>query len=342
MTERNSTRAPVLNQAKKMGRPPKSTATYIKQAKAVHGERFIYDAVSYKNNTTKIDIECREHGIFSQRPTAHLKGQGCPTCARLIVSKKKTKAEFIADAEAVHGKGRYDYSKAVYKGNKVKVEIICNQCNESFYPKPNNHITLKSGCPKCVFKNTWLTQDEFVRRCIETHGHGAYDYSKAIYTRGCDRVLIGCNTCGQWFEQQAGPHTRGTGCPQCSTDTKGYSRSSFSGACERNNGGNGVLYVIKCFSGSESFYKVGITSTSTGIRFTTSNMPYKYGVLYEVVGSGSYIFDLETSLHRTLRNKQYNPKIDFGGSVRECFTTIEPVEPLLKELSTTEQLQLLA
>lgn len=132
MTERNSTRAPALNQAKKMGRPPKSTATYIKQAKAVHGERFIYDAVIYKNNTTKIDIECREHGIFSQRPTPHLRGAGCPHCARLITAKKKTTAEFIADAQAVHGKERYDYSKVVYRGNKFKVEIICNQCNESF------------------------------------------------------------------------------------------------------------------------------------------------------------------------------------------------------------------
>lgn len=410
MTERNSTRAPALNQAKKKDPRTKTTATFVEQAKAVHQDKFIYDAVNYVNGKQKVIIGCRVHGDFHQTPSAHLRGQGCPTCARLITSKKKTKAEFIADANAVHGKGRYDYSKAVYKGNKVKVEIICNQCNESFWQKPNGHITNKSGCPKCVFKSTWVTQDDFIERCIKAHGDSAYDYSKAVYTRGCDKVTIGCNTCGEWFEQRASKHMKGGrcshcfpigrdrmtqaefldrcyaiygfgaydysqtkyvtadkrvkvfcntcnkfftrqahrhvtggGCTHCIAELKGLTRTKFVERCKYNNKeGNGRLYAIECFGSGEKFYKVGITSHRISHRLKGRKaLPYKHKVLFEIEAAPDYVFDLETRLHRMLKGFKYEPSKFFTGRT-ECFTTIKPVEKLLKELTTTEQLQLLA
>lgn len=39
----------------------------------------------------------------------------------------------------------------------------------------------------------------------------------------------------------------------------GFSRSEFVEVCKRNNNGNGILYLIKCFLGDEFFYKIGIT-----------------------------------------------------------------------------------
>lgn len=54
---------------------------FINKAKKIHGEKFDYSLVDYKNNKTKILIICKSCGkIFSQEPCNHLKGCGCPTC----------------------------------------------------------------------------------------------------------------------------------------------------------------------------------------------------------------------------------------------------------------------
>lgn len=59
--------------------------------------------------------------------------------------RKATLSEFIEKARKVHGDS-YDYSKVVYCGNKIPVEIICKK-HGSFFQKPNNHLYF--GCPKC-------------------------------------------------------------------------------------------------------------------------------------------------------------------------------------------------
>ena len=57
-------------------------AKFIEKATKVHGNRYDYSKVEYKNNSTKVCIICKEHGEFWQTPNAHLKGQNCPKCSR--------------------------------------------------------------------------------------------------------------------------------------------------------------------------------------------------------------------------------------------------------------------
>jgi len=58
-----------------------TTKDFIHKAKKIHGNRYDYSLVDYKNTKTKVKIICPEHGIFEQRPNNHkdLK-QGCPYC----------------------------------------------------------------------------------------------------------------------------------------------------------------------------------------------------------------------------------------------------------------------
>jgi hypothetical protein len=72
----------------KHGRPSVvlSTDEFIEKATAIHSNLYDYSAVVYKNTQTSVDIHCRKHGIFRQRPHCHLRGQGCPSC-RHYVSK---------------------------------------------------------------------------------------------------------------------------------------------------------------------------------------------------------------------------------------------------------------
>jgi len=43
---------------------------------------FILISVNYINTDTKVNITCPHHGDFSQSPTSHLSGSGCPKCAK--------------------------------------------------------------------------------------------------------------------------------------------------------------------------------------------------------------------------------------------------------------------
>lgn len=54
---------------------------FISKAKRVHQEKYDYSLVEYKNNKTKVQIVCPEHGDFWQSPGNHVNSkQGCPLC----------------------------------------------------------------------------------------------------------------------------------------------------------------------------------------------------------------------------------------------------------------------
>lgn len=78
-----------------------SSKEFIEKAKQIHGNKYDYSKVQYKNYSTKVCIICREHGEFWQTPNNHLFGAGCPTCPesnmegelRLILEKNNIKYE---------------------------------------------------------------------------------------------------------------------------------------------------------------------------------------------------------------------------------------------------------
>ena len=80
----------------------KTTEEFIKEAIGVHGEKYDYSKVEYKNNKIKVCIICPEHGEFWQTPTLHINQKcGCPKCW------KKDTNDFIEKAKAIHG-NKYD------------------------------------------------------------------------------------------------------------------------------------------------------------------------------------------------------------------------------------------
>jgi hypothetical protein len=63
----------------------KTTEQFIKEAIAVHGNKYDYSLVNYINDKTKIIIICqrRGHGQFMLQPCRHLNKQECPECAKI-------------------------------------------------------------------------------------------------------------------------------------------------------------------------------------------------------------------------------------------------------------------
>ncbi len=58
----------------------KTNNDFIEQSIKIHGNKYDYSLVNYKNNNTKVKIICPIHGIFEQITYNHMSGQGCPYC----------------------------------------------------------------------------------------------------------------------------------------------------------------------------------------------------------------------------------------------------------------------
>lgn len=57
-----------------------TTEEFIQRAKEIHGNKYDYSKVEYKNSDTRVCIICPAHGEFWQRPSRHLCGGGCSQC----------------------------------------------------------------------------------------------------------------------------------------------------------------------------------------------------------------------------------------------------------------------
>ena len=120
-----------------------TTSDFIRKAKLVHGNKYIYYKTKYECNKKPVTIICPKHGEFKQYPLHHINGHGCPACAGV---KPLTTKEFIKRARAIHG-DKYDYSKSVYKNKNSKIIITC-PIHGDFEQKAEDHYR-GHGCQKC-------------------------------------------------------------------------------------------------------------------------------------------------------------------------------------------------
>lgn len=191
-----------------------TTIDYIRKAVEIHGNKYDYSKLNYINSKTKIKIICNDHGEFEQQPGSHLQGYGCSKCGG---SEKLTTEKFIERATIKHD-DIYDYSKVEYVNISTKVTIICKIHGE-FDQLAGNHLAGK-GCTKCAGKGTHTTY-EFIDNANKIHNY-KYDYSKSNYINSKSKLIIICNTHGE-FTQTPQDHLRCYGCQQC-TQYKKYSK----------------------------------------------------------------------------------------------------------------------
>jgi len=59
-----------------------SQSEFLQRSIAIHGDEYDYSLVEFKGTKTPVNIICKKHGIFSQRPEKHLIGRGCPECGK--------------------------------------------------------------------------------------------------------------------------------------------------------------------------------------------------------------------------------------------------------------------
>lgn len=95
---------------------PKKIETFIKDARAVHGDKYNYDKVVYINNKVPVVVTCPEHGDFSVKPNNHLTGKsGCPMCSTSAPEKviwnflHKNNIKFIYQYKVEYFDYRWDF-----------------------------------------------------------------------------------------------------------------------------------------------------------------------------------------------------------------------------------------
>jgi hypothetical protein len=122
----------------------KSVDYFIEKFKNKHGSRYDYSLITNIESCRKVRILCKEHGVFKQSPSNHIKGAGCPLCYRDL----HTRDGFLKRAIQIHG-DKYDYSLVpnTYLSNSEKLNIICKK-HGVFKQQKRTHI-IGQGCPSC-------------------------------------------------------------------------------------------------------------------------------------------------------------------------------------------------
>lgn len=175
-------------------------------AKKVHGNKYDYSLVDYKNSHTEIIILCKNHGKFKQKPYSHLNGKGCPTCGG---TKSLKIDDFIIRANDIHN-NKYDYSKSIYINIKSKIKIICPD-HGIFEQVPYNHLRGK-GCPICA-NNIKSNISDFILKANLIYDN-KYNYSESEYVNARTKISIICPIHGKYM-QRPNDHLNGHGCKQC-------------------------------------------------------------------------------------------------------------------------------
>lgn len=186
---------------------------FIEKARKIHGDKYDYSKVEYKNNRTKVCIICPIHGEFWQKPCDHLNRRGCFKCSK---NQKYTTEGYIKKVREIHN-DKYSYEKTNYVNSHTKIIVTC-PIHGDFEILATNHLC-GDGCPLCSKAPRYNTK-QWKIRAYEKFGD-RYDYSKVEYKDSKTKVCIIChekdendNEHGEFWQIPAS-HLLGYGCPKC-------------------------------------------------------------------------------------------------------------------------------
>jgi hypothetical protein len=186
---------------------------FINNASAKYNNKYDYSKVNYINSRTAVIIICKDHGEFTQTPTAHLSPKtvtGCKSCAMRYTNK-----EFIEKAKMKHG-DKFDYSESIYTRNEDMITIRCKE-HGYFTQNANSHLQ-GNGCKECSIKTRGdslrFTVEQFIEKAKMKHGD-KFNYKKVIYLNNSTKVIIGCPIHGDYTQTPAN-HLTSDGCAKCS------------------------------------------------------------------------------------------------------------------------------
>jgi hypothetical protein len=211
-----------------------------------HEGKYTYPDIEsyYVDSTTKINIECEKHGIFTQTAHAHTY-YGCAKCGKDSISeqtkgverphRRTTTEEYVAKANEKHD-FRYEYDKTVYVKSRGTTIIVTCKEHGDFEISPRSHLT-GWGCNTCsrreMGERVSLKVPELVEKLNLIHDF-KYDYSKVELCGDIKNVpiIVTCPVHGD-FSILVGKHYK-YGCPECEKENPKVKNSCVNGSKPAN------------------------------------------------------------------------------------------------------------
>ena len=198
---------------------------FLQAVREKHGDKWDVSNVQYVSQNQILGLSCPDcKDNFKTTTKKLMDGLGCPRCEGRI----KDLRYFVEEAKKVHG-DEYDYSECYLSHSKSGAIVLNNiRCKHHglYSTRADIHIKLKCKCPKCNPPKDKIPleerRDAYIRRAIERHGEGHFDYSQVDYHRKRDKVKIRCIIHNYWFYQSLEEHSKKNkmgGCPLCSETT---------------------------------------------------------------------------------------------------------------------------
>jgi hypothetical protein len=144
----------------------------LKDFKTTHNETYDYSNMIFKSVNSKIDIICKEHGVFQQTPGKHIIGRGCPKCK--YSNGEKIIMQILTD------------SNIKFETQKYFPDLYGHHRHLSydFYLPDYNLLIEYDGefhfCHTKVFNYKHITEEEAVEKFLKTI---EYDCRKTIYAQ---------------------------------------------------------------------------------------------------------------------------------------------------------------
>ena len=276
-----------------------TTDEFISKAIAKHGTVYNYTNTNYINGRIKVNIECTLHGTFSQQPSAHLNGQGCPKCSGRGNYEPTTYNKLVTTKHA----NKYTYNLPSKLSANTIINIYC-PVHGKFEQRASSHLE-GYGCKECAYDAKAKTYSEFCSRATSVHNN-QYTYMKAVFDPRNPDVTAICASHGV-FVQNKSNHLQGHGCPSCYTP--GFDKTK-----------PGTLYYLRVITNHETLWKIGITNRTIEERFTAKDLK-SIEVLYQYTfEKGIDASDLEKLILTTYHDYRYTGSKILRDGNTELFT----------------------
>ena len=221
-----------------------TTDTFTARADAIHDGKYDYSDVVFRSTKIKVSVGCPEHGPWRVVPASHLRGSGCPACAREANKAKIAKGKGLGSRDAIltrcheaHG-DKFEY-RGITDATRVtdKVTIVCPE-HGPFDQTLMSHLR-GHGCRACydqtisarmrsvprsdrvergrswAKRNGYGGRDNLIAKLGAVHG-GKYDFSAVTDdTRATTRITVVCPDHGEWSTLPNWVLSVGHGCPDC-------------------------------------------------------------------------------------------------------------------------------
>ena len=255
---------------------------YFKRVYEKHGNKFKVFEDTYINKKSKIKIECPKHGILTIGATQLVKSDyGCPKCGKDMAPINTTTPfeDLVKQVEAKY-KGKITLYENTYTILSEDIKANC-KIHGDFISKPNLILKNNHGCPSCSLehrgKKRIMPFSEFLEKANKQFNN-KYTYLEETYTKSTAKMIAVCPHHGE-FEITPNQHFKQVyGCIKCNPENeKGYRAYYFDKPT--------TLYYIKLIKGEEEYFKLGITTTTLGKRFSALTSE---GLTYQTIATKTF------------------------------------------------------